>query len=300
MPGAAAAIFATAAGTYTAASVLGGIAMIGTGLSAVGMITGNKGLMKFGGAMGLVGGLGSLAAGALSSAGSAAGATAEGAAGAAGAATEGMAASAGMGTTLAENLAAPTLGELGSGTSALTQGLGGEVGGSLLNSNLSSQGGLAIGELGGNPAFQSLAPGADGLIGSAMSGGIPGLETAGAVAAPAAESAGKGVFGEIGGFLKDNKELVQLGGNMMKGAAEQKNAKDVMKMKLDYEKALQQGRFDEAERLRQQYNSSVAGTSIPMQANPGANINPTGQTFQDVMNARMGGGILNRRIAGAT
>lgn len=61
-------IAALAEGTVTAATVLSAVAEIGTVMSVVGAVTGNKDLMKIGGVMGLVGGIGGLAAGGLGAA----------------------------------------------------------------------------------------------------------------------------------------------------------------------------------------------------------------------------------------
>ena len=60
------AIAAISAGTaVTATAVLTTIATVGTALSVVGAVTGNKSLIKIGGAMGLIGGIGGLVAGAV-------------------------------------------------------------------------------------------------------------------------------------------------------------------------------------------------------------------------------------------
>ena len=59
----------------TAATVLTAVAQVGTAMSIVGAVTGNKDLTKIGGTMALVGGVGSMAAGAMSGAAADAAAT---------------------------------------------------------------------------------------------------------------------------------------------------------------------------------------------------------------------------------
>jgi len=57
-----------AAETVTATMVLAAVAQVGTALTIVGAVTGSKDLMKLGGTMALVGGIGGMAAGAMSGA----------------------------------------------------------------------------------------------------------------------------------------------------------------------------------------------------------------------------------------
>lgn len=68
-----AAIAAVAASEVTAAMVFAAVAQVGIGLTVVGAVTGNQGLMKIGSVMGLAGGIGGLATGAANAAGSAIG-----------------------------------------------------------------------------------------------------------------------------------------------------------------------------------------------------------------------------------
>ena len=71
MPPVAAAFAAVAAGTATISAVATVVSTVGMGLSVVGKITGNEALMKIGGTMAMVGGVTSLASGAISAIGSA-------------------------------------------------------------------------------------------------------------------------------------------------------------------------------------------------------------------------------------
>ena len=64
-----------AAETVNAAMVLAAVAQIGTAMTIVGAVTGSKDLMKLGGTMALVGGIGGMAAGAMSGAAADAAAT---------------------------------------------------------------------------------------------------------------------------------------------------------------------------------------------------------------------------------
>ena len=65
-------IAALAAGTVETATVLGAMTEIGIASTVVGAVTGSKDLMKFGGALSLVGGVGGMINGAIESAGAAA------------------------------------------------------------------------------------------------------------------------------------------------------------------------------------------------------------------------------------
>ena len=72
--GISAAFSAVLAGSATVAEIATVVSVVGTGMSVVGAITGNKELTKIGGIMGLAGGVVSLASGALGAAGAAEGA----------------------------------------------------------------------------------------------------------------------------------------------------------------------------------------------------------------------------------
>lgn len=306
----AAAIFATAAGTFTAASVLGGIAMVGTALSVVGMVTGNAGLAKIGGAMGLIGGLGGLAANAFSSAGAAVGE------GATAAMAEGSAATAGQ--TIGDNVAASLStgaqaadGVAGSFSNMLTDsaasGLAGEAGSNLLGQT-ALESSIDSGILGGavEGVSNSAAPGLGGvaeqIYGAEPGGygqsmwdsatpGMPSANPAGAMngfdaqelnPAHAMRGAEQGILEKAGsgisGFFKDNKELLKVGGQMLSGASQQKSQEDMMKMQMEYRTALQNNDYARADELRRQYNASVSGTRINMRAT-GAPVNPTGMSL---------------------
>lgn len=292
---------AIAAGTATAATVMAGIGMIGTALSVVGMVTGNAGLAKIGGAMGLVGGIGGLAANAFSGAGAAVG---EGMA--SGAMAEGATATAGQ--TIGDNVAA----SLSTGAQA-ADGVAGSFGnmladtGAAAGSSLAGEAGSLLGPsalensidsgiLGG--ANNNLAGAAGSIEG--VSASVPGAEmygydpfaapsTAGANPAGSASlnslntgatpAGSKGILGDVSGFFKDNKELLKIGGDMIKGGSEQQTAKDLMKMRSEYQMALQNNDFAHADELRRQYNASVAGTKINMTSNPGAQVNPSGMSL---------------------
>ena len=86
----------------TIATVLAAVAAVGTAITVVGLVTGNKEMVKVGGVMSLVGGIGGLAAGAMSE-GAAAGA----------ASSAGDVAAEGAGSAAADGVAADAVGGMG-------------------------------------------------------------------------------------------------------------------------------------------------------------------------------------------
>lgn len=301
---------AIAAGTATAATVMAGIGMIGTALSVVGMVTGNAGLAKIGGAMGLVGGIGGLAANAFSGAGSAV------AEGATSAMAEGAASTAGQ--TIGDNVAA-SLSTGAQAADGVAGSFGNMLADSGVSSGagLASEAASGAGLIGSSMDSSLLGAGVEGIAGNAASplaSNIPGigptpLESSidsgalggGSAAQAGAATGGSDFFGKgefygppadlatkpgggilsgVSDFFKSNKELINVGGNMIKGAGDQQTAKDLAKMRYEYEKALQDGRLDYAKQLQQQYNASVAASQVNMRgAAPGAAMNTSGTSL---------------------
>lgn len=196
-----------AATTVTVPMVLAAMAQVGTVMSVVGLVTGNKDLAKLGGAIGLVGGVGGLIAGAASAASS----------GVAGnLAQEGFRA----GESLAQNAATDVT--IDAGAAGLTAP---EV------TNFAATPGISeaqavpdVGNVGMSPPPNTPAPLPTDVAGPTT---VTGPKDVGArfTTNPAAftgSAKGRGFFSGVFDYIKDpaNKEMVNMGGKVIGGAFE--------------------------------------------------------------------------------
>jgi hypothetical protein len=207
-----------------------GLALAGSAISLVGAITGNKKLKKVGSVVSLVTSAGSALSNAF---------------GGAAAAGEAAGETVGAGAEALGQTAVSPAAEVAAGAAGGENALAGEV----LNRQ-ALQTGLTEGVNAGQAAQSA---GQAALTGSANVGQA--ARIAGQVVQP---SAGPSALSRVGSFIKENKELVNLGGGLVKGAMEgygqERAVKDAAK------------RAEEAEaRRRAQFNASILG------------INPQGQ-----------------------
>ena len=237
--------------TFTLANVAAGLAVVGGISTALGAVTGNKKLQKFG----MIAGVGALAAGgiaALSNAGSTAASTGTGLA--ANAAGEGLQAGAAANTGLS------------------VSGLGGEVAGASFGSEIgSSLSALDTGVQSMAAGGQAMAPASYSLAGAQAAGAAG---AAAPVAGPAvpqtslgtspvdsmagvnqavtggsgAGSVTGGAFDKFTSFLNNNKELTKLGTGLLSGASQGYMADETAKR--------QQRAIDEQ---RARFNASISG-----------------------------------------
>ena len=249
--GAASGAAALIGGAITMANVAAGLAFVGGVATALGGITGNKKLQKFG----MIAGVGALAAGgiaALSNAGSTAASTGTGLA--ANAAGEGLQAGAAANTGLS------------------VSGLGGEVAGASFGSEIgSSLSALDTGVQSMAAGGQAMAPASYSLAGAQAAGAAG---AAAPVAGPAvpqtslgtspvdsmagvnqavtggsgAGSVTGGAFDKFTSFLNNNKELTKLGTGLLSGASQGYMADETAKR--------QQRALDEQ---RARFNASISG-----------------------------------------
>ena len=216
----------------TAATVLTAVAEVGTAMSIVGAVTGNKDLIKIGGTMALVGGVGSMAAGAMS--GAAAGETL---------------ASSGMDEALSQVGNDAVSASLDQGANAMATGATetAQVGSDALAQQLDQQ---AMGQVASNTASapvaanqmpmdnSAVATAADAGIVNPMSNGVSNPYDNSTAAAWSDPSAGKDTLASVGangypGSQKVNSDnwfasmfknakpdtLLNLGGNVLGGVA---------------------------------------------------------------------------------
>ena len=242
---------ALAAGAVGLSAVSAGLAVVGGISTALGAVTGNKKLQKFG----MIAGVGALAAGgiaALSNAGSTAASTGTGLA--ANAAGEGLQAGAAANTGLS------------------VSGLGGEVAGASFGSEIgSSLSALDTGVQSMAAGGQAMAPASYSLAGAQAAGAAG---AAAPVAGPAvpqtslgtspvdsmagvnqavtggsgAGSVTGGAFDKFTSFLNNNKELTKLGTGLLSGASQGYMADETAKR--------QQRAIDEQ---RARFNASISG-----------------------------------------
>lgn len=250
MPAAVAVVASFAAGAAgvaavgAATTVLGTIAgysmIAGAVLTGVGAVTGKKSLMKLGAVLSLAGGVGTLAAGAASAGSSAVSGMDLAADAASGSANSVSGASAALGSGAAAS-AAPALGEVTLGSA--WQGLGNTaIPGDLASTaadplsaglNAASTGSNAAGTVAGaQPSLMDMASQRVGsLNGAAADMGQAGMQVGAPVDAVAEQAKGltmkdvqslwdkaKGVTKNVGQFVKDNKELVQIAGGALNSA----------------------------------------------------------------------------------
>lgn len=250
-----AAAFAAAGGLaagLTLGTVAAGLAVVGGVATALGAITGNKKLQKFG----MIAGVGALAAGGIAALTSTAGNTA-----------------ASTGTGLAANAAGEGLQAGAAANTGLSvSGLGGEVAGASFGSEIgSSLSALDTGVQSMAAGGQAMAPASYSLAGAQAAGAAG---AAAPVAGPAvpqtslgtspvdsmagvnqavtggsgAGSVTGGAFDKFTSFLNNNKELTKLGTGLLSGASQGYMADETAKR--------QQRAIDEQ---RARFNASISG-----------------------------------------
>ena len=242
----------TAAAGFTLANVAAGLAVVGGISTALGAVTGNKKLQKFG----MIAGVGALAAGGIAALTSTAGNTA-----------------ASTGTGLAANAAGEGLQAGAAANTGLSvSGLGGEVAGASFGSEIgSSLSALDTGVQSMAAGGQAMAPASYSLAGAQAAGAAG---AAAPVAGPAvpqtslgtspvdsmagvnqavtggsgAGSVTGGAFDKFTSFLNNNKELTKLGTGLLSGASQGYMADETAKR--------QQRAIDEQ---RARFNASISG-----------------------------------------
>lgn len=216
-----------------------GLMFAGGALGLAGAVTGNKKLRNLGGVLGLAGGLSELAKGLASS-----GAAAAGEAGS-GAGAQQLAQTA---TTPAEQVAAEVSGQAGSEV-VKAAGDVATADADAINAALSQSGNAPA-----QAATQAATPASESFRASANYG--PGM-----VQAPA--SGGLATAAKnVGSFIKDNKELVQLGAGLIGGAMKSTGDEDLLNRRAELEQEAQ-GR----------YSASVTGIRQPGQfIRPGVDV----------------------------
>ena len=226
-----------AAETVTATMVLAAVAQIGTAMTIVGAVTGSKDLMKLGGTMALVGGIGGMAAGAMSGAAADAAATTVLDEAASQAGSDALAASLDQGANaMATGVTDSATAQVGSDALAqqLDQQAMGQVG-----STATAAGNTGI-PTGGQMAMDNsaVATAADAGIVNPMSNGVSNPYDNSTAAAWSDPSAGKDTLASVGangypGSQKVNSDnwlasmfknakpdtLLNLGGNVLGGVA---------------------------------------------------------------------------------
>lgn len=250
--GAASGAAALIGGAFTLANVAAGLAFVGGVATALGGLTGNKKLQKFG----MIAGVGALAAGGIAALTSTAGNTA-----------------ASTGTGLAANAAGEGLQAGAAANTGLSvSGLGGEVAGASFGSEIgSSLSALDTGVQSMAAGGQAMAPASYSLAGAQAAGAAG---AAAPVAGPAvpqtslgtspvdsmagvnqavtggsgAGSVTGGAFDKFTSFLNKNKELTKLGTGLLSGASQGYMADETAKR--------QQRAIDEQ---RARFNASISG-----------------------------------------
>lgn len=210
-----------------------GLMFAGGALGLAGAVTGNKKLRNLGGVLGLAGGLGELAKGLASS-----GAAVAGEAGS-GAGAQQLAQTA---TTPAEQVAAEVSGQAGSEVAKAA----GDVATADMDAINSA--------LGQSAPVQAATPASESFRASANYG--PGMSQAPAAGGLATAAR------NVGSFIKDNKELVQLGSGLIGGAMKGSGDQDLLDRRAELEQEAQ-GR----------YSASVTGIRQPGQfIRPGVDV----------------------------
>lgn len=275
---------ALVAGEVVASTVLAGMMFAGGALSLAGNVTGNKTLSKYGALVSLAGGIGNIAVGAKEVAGQAV-------------LEEGGGAQLGAGGAQGAGPAAASAASTAPGAEASVVNPAGAVETTGLTAdtvapNTQQPQGLIDGAAAA-PAPEVPAPGAaetanGGLdLGQATSGpaapetptvaanadmGMPAdqnplrvQESNAGIIGANNEAAPKGVadYLKMGtDFIKQNKEIANVGGKIVQGAFDAKSKQQQ-----------QQALWDEESRKRAQYNQSVAGSTVPYGVNPKTNVN---------------------------
>jgi hypothetical protein len=253
-PFSAIAAIGSAIGSATAGmTLLSGMTMLGTTLSVVGAVTGNKKLAKFGGIMGLAGGLGSLLKAGMEAAATSAG-------------TQQLAQSA-AGVAPAQELANEAAQAALEASSAAGSGAGAAAALSPIDALTQAQNaGLGVEDLG--VAKPAVPPGADAAAGplsqtSSIDNPSPvrdALRKLEAATAPPSQDAS--LLDRLALGIKNNKEVVKLGAGLVSGAMQGRQKRELLK-------------DEEAAMIRQQqrYSDSVKGIAPAGQfINPGADV----------------------------
>lgn len=255
------AVIGLAAGTTaaTAVTVLAAVAEIGLAMTVVGAVTGSKSLMKAGAVMSMVGGIGGMVAGATSAAGGAVAAEA-GTSAAAGGFEAGF-----TGTeALADGLssAADLSGSVVDMTGAAVGNIGTDLAGQTLNTSmpdlsatLNSPGMASSGGANLSPVMPTDAAASTGLQAPLVTGAQEPLAVQGATAPGAAYTPyedgfpASGVLSggapqstssfweNISGFAEKNKTMVNMGGQMVSGALNGMNQRQMWDQKMANEQA---------------------------------------------------------------
>lgn len=265
-------IAAGAAAIGTATTLLGTIAagamMVGGALSLAGTVSGNEKLSKWGGIISAVGGVGAIANGIATSVGSQLAGEGAGLAAETGAATAGeatvsdvaqqAAASAGGTGEVASSMIDPSAAAL-AGEGGTTTGLLNEAAGSGLASEAASAGGLAA-DAGTASGFGGA--GSDLAVGGLGAEGLGTVGSAGAGAGGASSSP----LSNISSWIKNNKELVDVGGGFLKGAMSSGEKKEELLAYLREKEAAEN-------RAKASYSASVTGAAgLPFRVNPSAQV----------------------------
>lgn len=281
-------VVAAAAGAYAGVGVLaaattlggmiaGGMMIAGAALTAVGTVTGNEKLTKYGGLLGMAGGAGAIMSGAYASAANQVGnqaavqggqqaatdAAAQAGTSGAGAATAQPAAAAATGTTgastggvIESNLAAPAAEQAGQAAQAAGPAAGDTAAATLRQADPAR----FAGTTGAGGATAEASPLAEMLKSTNTASPVEA-----AVRAPASQGnwltdVGKSMtegVGSVSKWMNANPELTKTGMGLIQGGANAWGQQEALKSRYEME------REDEARR-RQEYSDSVTGVSVPL------------------------------------
>lgn len=248
-----ASIYAGVAAATMGAMVAGGVMIAGGAMTAIGAVTKNQRLMKIGGIVSLVGGVGALATGALSALASEASVAptsvqsaiggaaqdgllaAEQAAAGSGAGAAPMAAEAGGATGAADTAAAPIAAPIAAQETAPVQA-----------AQPAAQAGQSAGQSAGE-AYRA------GEI-ATRSGAYGGIKPVASVSAPGDWSS---TLGKVTDWMERNKALTQVGGGIVQGA-----------MKNYSEQAAYEEQLREQARRRAEYSAGIVGLKMPTYVAP--------------------------------
>lgn len=223
----------TAAGAGASAALVTGMMIAGTAISVVGTVTGSKKLTRFGQLLGLAGGVGA-AYSALTSA-------------ATGVATQGAAAAAATETA---------------GAGAAAESFGVASGQATARGLEQAAPGMIDAAAGAAPAAaEASTPALRGVDAAMADAGAGATNTAAAASSPVSEALSQ-ASKHVGSFLKDNKELVKLGSDMIGGMVNRASQEDAFAARIARE-----------DQLRADYNAGIqSGSSIPFRVNPGVKV----------------------------
>lgn len=221
----------TVAGASVGTMIAGGAMLAGSALSIIGQVTGSQKLQKFGGILSLAGGVGALATGGWQA----------------------------LGSQIAGESAIADVAGGGSGISSI----GAEQMGAQAIEGAAAMDPLQAANMGaGTPAS---AP--SGMLSKAMGSAQPAADmvTGNAASATGAPTVPGGTsrLSTLGKWVKDNKELVNVGGGLLSGAMGRNDKQDLLQQQRDYQ--LQD---------RSSLNASVQGAAGAMPV-----VDPNAQPF---------------------